>query len=255
MMTLCYIHVPGEAGHNALEDRFIKSYQDHPPGVDHRTLIICQGREPIPQTVERYRSVFPNCDFLPRSGEGMDIGAYIDASKVVTTDAMLCLGGSSTVRKAGWMARMMEAWAKHGAGFYGSLSSYQVRPHFNTTGFWTSPILLGEYPKKVVTTPDRYEFEHGENSMWWLLHNLGIPTLLVTWCGEYEWPDWRKPPNISCRGDQSNCLTWFRINDAFDFYRLHDPGAHNNLMYLTDAHILDPKFRYPTWELSLKGGA
>jgi len=26
-------------------------------------------------------------------------------------------------------------------------------------------------------------------------------------------------------------------------------------MYLTDAHILDPKFRYPTWELSLKGGA
>jgi hypothetical protein len=184
----------------------------------------------------------------------MDIGAYLDASKQVETEAMLCMGGSTTVRRQGWMKRMAEAWDKHGPGFYGALSSYQVRPHFNTTGFWLSPEIIQMYPHKVVSTPDRYAFEHGDNCLWWLVHQQGIPVKLVTWCGEYDWPDWRRPDNISCRGDQSNCLCWFRINDAFEHYRQHDPVSHNNLMYLTDAHLLDPKFRYPTWERSLSGG-
>lgn len=243
MMTLCYIHVPGDAVHNAMEDRFLESYKSHPPGIDHETLIICQGAEPAENTKERYRSILPACQFLARSGAGLDIGGYIDAASVVQTNAMLCCGGSTTVRRAGWMARMVEAWRKHGAGFYGSLSSYQVRPHFNTTGFWLEPSMLRAYPRPVNSTADRYEFEHGPGALWWVVNQMGFPTKLVTWCGEYDWMDWRKPANVSCRGDQSNCLTYFRINYQFDDYAKNNAEAHRNLMYLTDAHILDDQFK------------
>jgi hypothetical protein len=254
MITLCCIHVPGDKEHNWMEDRFIDSYQQYAPGVDHQTLVICQGAEPHENTKLRYRVGFPNVKFFVRSGIGMDIGAYMDAAEAVQTPIMLCCGGSTTVRRGGWMSRMLEAWSRHGPGMYGSLSSYQVRPHFNTTGFWLTPDMLMSYPHPILTTPDRYEFEHGEGALWWRLHQTGIPCKLVTWCGEYDWQEWRKPDNISCRGDQSNCLTWFRLNYVFEHLSQHSLGDRNNLMYLTDAHILDPKFRYPTWEQSLSGG-
>lgn len=253
MITLCYIHVPGDAVHNAMEDRFVQSYKDNPPGVDHDTIVLCQGAEPRESDKARYLG-FPRLRFIPRDQTGMDIGAYVDAAHFVETDAMICCGGSTTVRRPGWLARMQEAWDKHGPGMYGSLSSYQVRPHFNTTGFCLTPKMILSYPHPMITTPDRYEFEHGEGALWWRLHQQGIPCKLVTWCGEYDWPEWRKPDNISCRGDQSNCLTWFRINYVFEHHSQHSHGDRNNLMYLTDAHILDPKFRYPTWEQSLSGG-
>lgn len=242
MMTLCYIHVPGDQAHNAMEERFVQSYLDFPPGVEHQTLIISQGGIPSKESMEMLGRL-PNVRYLHRESSGLDIGGYIDASPLVETKFMLCMGGSSTVRKSGWMARMIEAAKQHGDGFYGGLSSYQIRPHLNTTGFWCPPLLLATYPTRVVTKGDRYEFEHGRGSLWWRLNQSGFPTLMVTWDGEYEWMDWRKPHNISCRGDQSNCLTYFRINYDYEHHLQHDPGALNNLMYLTDAHILDDDFK------------
>ena len=241
MITLCCIHVPGDREHNAMEERLVRSYVANPPGVDHKTILICQGGDADSEMLKSWSQLQCVTRFV-RSGEGRDIGGYIDAAEAVDTDVMLCMGGNATVRRSGWMKRMEDAWLKHGPGFYGSLTSYQIRPHFNTSGFWLSPKLMMSYPHRVVTKDDRYEFEHGAGALWLRAHRQGLPTKLVTWDGEYDLPDWRIPPNISCRGDQSNCLTYFRVNYDFDHYCLHDPVSRNNLMYLTDAHILDPEF-------------
>ena len=43
----------------------------------------------------------------------------------------------------------------------------------------------------------------------------GLQTRLVTWDGSYDLPDWRKPPNIFRRGDQSNLIVRDRHADAY----------------------------------------
>lgn len=252
MITACYVHVPGDRAHEAMAHAYLTSIIKHPAGCDHHNLVICQKREPDPMFRGLFEQYLPNCSFFIHDDSGWDIGGYQSAARAVKTPIMLCLGGSATVRREGWMARMVEAWNKHGVGFYGSLSSNQCRPHFNTTGFWCDPGMLMDYHTKVVTQADRYEFEHGANSCWWGINKIGLPTKLVTWDGEYDWPDFRTPPNISCRGDQSNCLTYFRINYNYDHYRLHDAGAKANLEYLTDSHMTDPGFNYAKWALSMK---
>lgn len=243
-MTLCYVHVPGCSEHEAHAQKFVESYKAFPPGHDHDTVIICQGH-PLGSQMRTILSELPNLREYVHDDTGWDIGGYIALAKSghAQSESMLCCGGTTTFRKAGWMARMVEAWDKHGPGFYGSLTSFQIRPHFNTTGFWTAPFMLGSYPGDMVTREQRYNFEHGKQSLWWMLNQVGYPTKLVTWDGEYDWPEWRKPDNISCRGDQSNCLTFFRINYQFEHYCAADPGAKNSLMYLTDAHVTDPWFR------------
>ena len=117
---------------------------------------------------------------------------------------------------------------------YGMTSSFESSPHLNTIGFWCSPKWLAEYPYPMVTKNDRYNFEHGtanksqgikspdnngSHAFWRMIHKKGLPVLLVTWDGEYEWWDWRKPANIFRRGDQSNMLLgwhhgdkWFSLN-------------------------------------------
>lgn len=243
-ITLAYVHVPGDETHLLQAKQFLESYKTFPPGYDHKTVLICQGAEPSPEIRTAFSELPGYSEFI-HDDSGWDIGAYVALSKAgeLTTDILLCCGGSTTVRKSGWMLRMIEAWDKHGAGFYGALSSYQCRPHFNTTAFWTAPYMIASYPENVNTQAERYEFEHGKLSLWWRLNQLGFPTKLVTWDGEYDWMDWRKPKNISCRGDQSNCLMFFRINYQFDHYRQHDPASLNSLMYLTDAHIVDEDFK------------
>ena len=249
-ITACYIHVPGCPKHAVMAHDYVNSVLHNPGGVECDNLIICQGGEALSEFRELF-SRLPNCCFYVHDDSGLDIGGYIAASRVIRTPIMLCMGGNSTVGRSGWMKRMVEAWDKYGPGFYGSLSSFQCRPHFNTSGFWCSPTMLMLYPSPVITQADRYEFEHGKGSCWLRCLLAGFPCKLVTWDGEYDWPDWRKAPNISCRGDQSNCLTYFRINYQYaHFCRPEgnhlDAEAKRNLEYLTDAHIIDEDFKnYP----------
>ncbi len=75
--------------------------------------------------------------------------------------------------------------------------------------------MLEEYPVVVRTKGQRYQFEHGLNSIWKMCLDRGDKVMMATFDGEYEWFDWRKGSNIYRRGDQSNCLTMFRHTSRF----------------------------------------
>jgi len=99
---------------------------------------------------------------------GYDVSAYIDAARGPCRDydIMLCLGESAYFHRAGWLKRFVDAWQKIGPGMYGAFSSNAVRGHLNTTGFCCPPKILAEYPCKIRTKDDRYQFEHGAQSLW-----------------------------------------------------------------------------------------
>ncbi len=225
--TVVYVHVPGKPEFEAHARKFVASYQKHPPGIEHDTIIVWNGDvEPNSQFNE-----LPNVLHIKWNNSGWDIGAYLRAAESVKTEMMLLCGSHTTFRQPGWLLRMLEVWAKHGPGVYGCTASYQIRPHLNTSGFWCAPEMLRRYQGNVVTKEDRYNFEHGPNAFWMQMAAAGYPVKLVTPDEELDWPDWRKPKNGYCRGDQSDCLLWFRINDEWE---MMPPGRRAGMSRMAD---------------------
>lgn len=196
--------------------RFVASYHEFPPGVEHETVICCNGGA-LPTDIALMFSGL-NAKFFPRVNDpGWDISAFIDGARGPCSDAdiMLCLGESVYFHREGWFARLFDAWSKHGPGMYGPFASNTVRGHLNTTAFCCSPMLLRQYPARVSTHADRYEFEHGRTALWRLTSARRMPVRMVTWDGEWEPRQWRVPRNILWRGDQSNCLMFCNHTERF----------------------------------------
>lgn len=235
-IAVVYIHVPGCTVHEQQARAYVASALTNPAGLDHENVVITQHRLPE----ERIRNEFcklPEQSYYCHDDSGWDIGGYIAlAAKLAgQCDAMLCCGGSTTFRRVGWLARLAEAWQRHGPGFYGTQGSWQMRPHLCTCGFMCAPEHLLQHPFPVIYQADRYDFEHGPNALWKRLSESGFPVKLVTWSGEYDWWDWRTPQNGICAGDQSDCLLWFRINYDYESARkANDTATLRRLEYLFD---------------------
>lgn len=215
-IALCYIAVT--AGPITMDycARFVSTWQAFPPGHDHDTFILCNGG-PLSTELALVLSPLKPRLYPRQNDNGWDISAYIDAARNICAgyDAMLCLGESCHFHRAGWLARLVDAWTKHGPGMYGPFSSFAVRPHLNTTAFMCPPDMLASYPVTVNNRATRYQFEHGTLSLWRLLAHKGKPVRLVTWDGDWPPMQWRQPPNILWRGNQTNCLLWCNHSEGY----------------------------------------
>jgi hypothetical protein len=215
-IALAYVCVTGAPWAAELAARFVATYTLFPPGVEHQTIILCNGG---PLNTERTLLFcpLPQLIFHPRGNdEGWDISAYQEIAGCTDADMLVCLGESVYFHRPGWLTRMVEAWQRHGPGMYGFMATHNVRAHFNTSAFVTSPELLKSYPWPVTNRAERYRFEHGDQSYWRTLRAHGKPTLLVTWDGEWQPTQWRMPNNILWRGDQSNVMVWCNHVDRWN---------------------------------------
>ena len=212
-ICVCYICVTGGPITEDYAARFVTTYKEYPPGVEHDTLIICNGG-PVSTNIAVLFSGM-NAMMFPRSNDAWDIGGYHEAANgpCANYDAILCLGESVYFHRSGWLKRFADAWNKHGPGLYGPFASNLVRPHLNTTAFFTSPMLLKQ---DRLNFTDRYQWEHGEHPFWKQVQQHGMPVCLVTWDGEWTPREWRTPRNILWRGDQSNCLMWCNHTERFE---------------------------------------
>ncbi len=208
-----YIAVANGPDTSTLCERFVGSWLAHGPGSDYQLVVACNGG---PLTHDQ-GALFTPLDalFFPRPNDpGFDLTAYQDCAMKFECDLLVCCGQSIHFHRAGWLKRYEEAFNQFGPGMYGTFSSNLVRPHLNTTGFAISPKFLLSSPRPQ-NKKARYDFEHGEHSIWKRVNQLGFPTKLVTWDGCYDPLHWRVPPNILWRGDQSNCLMFCSHTDRW----------------------------------------
>jgi hypothetical protein len=220
-VTVVYVYAP-HAGQKYKDYclRFLDSYQNHPPGLGHHSVVVLNGA-PTDFEMANLFSVLPDCDFLLHDDSGWDIGGYQLAAMIVPCDLMVFFSGSAYFKKSGWLKRMVAAYEKHGAGLYGAMGNrgdsiptpVNVHPHIRTTGFWMDPELLNQYPSTVTTQAQRYPFEHGPNCLTGWVKSRGLKTLVVSWSGEYKWEMWDAFPNGYHRGDQSDVISYDRICD------------------------------------------
>lgn len=214
-IVLAYICVAG--GGQKTHDyaaRFVGTYLEFNPGIEHRTFIVCNGGLP-PNETQMLFLPLPNCVLYPRlNDKGWDVSGYQEIARKVPCDLMFCFGESVYFHKQGWGRRLAETAERFGEGMYGVFASNLVRGHLNTTAFACTPKFLAEYPQ-VRSHPERYEFEHGTKAMWRRIQNQRKPTKLVTWDGVWEPKMWRIPQDILWKGDQSNCLAWCNHTDRY----------------------------------------
>jgi len=218
-LAIVYNYPALQGEHDDFALRFVLSYGAFPPGCEHDTVVICNGGRLTQKMKNQIECVgtIPNLHYIERTDNtGQDIGGYQWASMFLDYDACFYLGGPAHFKRAGWLRRIVGAWEKHGPGMYGSMASFLQRPHLQTTGFLTSPEFIRKWGKPVITRKERYSFEWGWNALWRKVVSWKMPAMLVTWDGEYAPKDWRKPANCLWRGDQSNCLTYFRHSDTYD---------------------------------------
>lgn len=181
--------------------RFAGTFQQCPPEHDHLLIVVNNASYPE-QLVE---DVMGNIPFIQFAGDNRfkDLSAFADVAESVDTEAILCFGCYAFFRRSGWLKRMAEAWDQNGPRLYGTLCSYDVRPHVRTTGFWCPPKLIRSYPFDLG---NRYHFEHGHTSFTWWAEQNDMNPLLVTWAGVYPKNQWMQAPDSYHIGNQMNCL-------------------------------------------------
>jgi len=173
--------------------RFVQTYLEHPPGeADHTIHVAINGGIEIGQWCQVLFDPLP-CHFFKHNNAGKDLGAFQAAADTIECDLMLCMGSPVHFHRAGWLDQIVYAYEQYGPTVYGAWGFQVPRPHLRTTCFWLPPELLNSYPARINDS-NRYEFEHGANSiaLWSKAH--GFDPLMVTWAGVYRIEAWQ---NIS----------------------------------------------------------
>lgn len=218
-VTVVYVF-PVCAGQKYLEYavRFLTTYAEYHPGIDHETVIACNGGDPGDE-IKFMFSVMPNVKFMVRNNDAYDIGAYQQAAKEYPCDLMVFFGATTYLKGAGWLVRMIQVFLKHGPGVYGVMAnrgnqSAGVWPHLRTTGFWCPPDLINRFPHKITKTEERYAWEHGRHCFFNWVKSQRLPVMAVSWTGEYNWAEWDSYPNGFHRGDQSALMCGDRLSEG-----------------------------------------
>jgi hypothetical protein len=222
-ITVVYVYPNvGNEHYLNLAARFLKSYHEHPAGVTHQSLVVCNGHPPNGE-VEFLFGSMENCRVMHHDNSGYDCGAYQHASHDnPDADLMVFFGASSYIKGAGWLARMLESFMQYGSTLYGTMGHRGVvhvgiHPHIRTTSFWIPPALFNQYPTRVSDPSHRYAFEHGSNCLTtWVSKRKLIP-YVVSWSGIWRWEEWDSFSNGYHRGDQSDMIAGDR-NSEPPFY-------------------------------------
>ena len=226
--AVVYVHVCGvnadadattqnSAVYARCAERFVRTYRQFDPGCGHELMVVFANPEMADADYlsELYRGC--HARFTAYHGTGWCSGAHQHAARTLAraTSFAVCLSARTHFWKAGWLARLVSARERHGAGFYGTMSSDEASRHLRTNCYGLDPRVLAEWPHPLDRREATWELEHGEWNLSRKFHEEDRPSKLVTWSGEWDYADWRRPDNIFRRGDQSGCLVWDRHTDAY----------------------------------------
>jgi hypothetical protein len=195
--------------------RFLQSYADYPAGIDHESVIVCNG-SPATDETRFFFGGMPNLTFLDHDGSGYDIGGFQAAARTVPADLMVFFGSSAYLRQKNWLTMMVDAYRRHGDTLYGSMGNQGamacgVYPHIRTTGFWLSTALMNRYPIRITTPEQRYPFEHGATGLTTWVMQQGLQPWVTSMVGDWVLQACDTIPEGFHHGNQVNLLTGDRL--------------------------------------------
>lgn len=218
-VAMVYVYpLDGQQGFAPRAAEFVASYVRNPPGMDHQTVIVCNGAVAAQSSRDLFNPL-PNVTFIDHDNSGWDIGAFQLAARTVPCQLMVFCGSHTYFRKPGWMVKMCDAALGLGDTLYGSTGNQGnigvgVYPHVRTTGFWCSPALMAAYPHLVSQTGgggQRYEMEHGKSCMSNWVKQMGRTPWIVGWDDIKSLDTCDSMVNGYHQGNQDNLLVGDRL--------------------------------------------
>jgi hypothetical protein len=230
--TVLYLHVAAPADPQApkpdyylpYSKRFIETYQQYPAGADHDLRVISCGAGLSDATIDLFSPIAAG--YSEYLGSGWDIGAHQWVTRDLDCDLVMCFATPVHFVQKDWLTPFIRAYETHGDGLYGAMASRENSPHIRTSAYAFNPTTFRRYPHLIDSRERCFHAECGHDSKgklfeggawsftnWYLAQ--GKPVLMVTRDAVYAREQWRQPPNIFRRGDQSNCLVWDRHNDIY----------------------------------------
>jgi hypothetical protein len=201
---------PNPSYYDEPTSRFFETYQKFKPSIPHRLGVINCGKIDPTHFHEK-----PADEQFFYTGTGWDTGALQQISKGLDCDLIVCFNSFAYFWRHNWLEPVVEAFHKHGHGVYGFTASFEITPHLRSPAICFSPIVINSYPHLIDSRNKTRLFESFQlNFSLWAISNL-YPVLLVTANEVCRIHQWRTPPNIFRRGDQSNCLVWDRHTDIY----------------------------------------
>jgi hypothetical protein len=124
-------------------ERFVRSYLDHPAGIDHRVAVLYKGFDGEEAALGRYREAAANFEHeeLHVGDEGFDLTAYRAAAEQLAADRYCFLNSHSEVLADRWLELLASALDRPEVGIAGA------------TGSWMSHSSLG---RALVHLPNAY---------------------------------------------------------------------------------------------------
>lgn len=196
--------------------RFLQTYHDYPPGMDHQTVVVCNGVPADDETRFLFGSL-PNLKLIEHDNSGKDCGGYQLAARVVPAEMMVFFGAETYFRRAGWLSRMAEIFGKYGHDhLYGATGNqgdarFNVYPHIRTTAFFCRPSLVNDCPLKVTHNELRYLWEHGPDGLTSWTIKQGKRAWVVGWDCVFPLHECNNMPGGFHNGTQFNLLVGDRL--------------------------------------------
>lgn len=205
-LSVCYLaSFNKELGYSikALE-HFLASYRKHNAGLKHDFVILVKESEEKILLKKAYRlAKAHNARIIEVPADGFDLGTYIRACKVLTSEYVMFLVASTQIVADNWLAKFASAFENNPnlqlAGPMGSWG-YAVKVkrypnyHIRTTHFMLKREMYLEYASTVkfpVTKEDTWEMENGDNSLSKFILKKGFDIGVVDIDGNLIMPeDW-----------------------------------------------------------------
>lgn len=146
MSAVCLVHlVWAPLGVEPVE-RFLRSYNDCPPGLDHRLLVVLNGFDDgaVPEAVTRALCAVPH-DVLRPARPIQDLAAYRLAAEQASWAESLCFVNSHSEPLAGGWLRLLHAQLHEpGVGIVGATGSHEST--YSAAPRPLKPLRARQYP-------------------------------------------------------------------------------------------------------------
>jgi len=202
-------------------ERFLNSYRQHCPGVDHSLYVIFTGFANA-RALDEAKRLFGGVRYQPvlLRDDRCGIGACIELASRIHEDLICVLDTPSEILADDWLRKLAVNLALPNVALVGATGSYESpsqlkqsspmfpNPHIRLNAFMTDREALRSIgSNQVFAEPlDALHFESGRQSLTRQILAMGRDILLVGRNGRGYSPMWWPTSDTSFQGTQSNLL-------------------------------------------------